>query len=76
MTYFPNFIFIDIDRCLFTTDNEFRGAVKQTRKSIDQTLGGKPTVLWSGNGVHIYQSVEAIVFEQESLQFAFDFAGY
>jgi len=62
----PNFIFIDIDRSLFTTDNEFWGAVKQTCKNIVQTLGGKPSILWSGNGVHICQPIEAIVFEQES----------
>jgi hypothetical protein len=41
----PNFIFIDIDRCLFTTDKEFWGAVKDTCKNIEQTLGGRPTVL-------------------------------
>jgi hypothetical protein len=68
----PNFIFIDIDRCLFTTDKEFWGAVKETSKNIEQTLGGKPTVLWSGNGVHICQPVEAIVLEQESKFAQFD----
>jgi hypothetical protein len=68
----PNFIFIDIDRSLFTTDNEFWGAIKETCKNIDQTLGGKPTVLWSGNGVHICQPVESIVLEQESKFAQFD----
>jgi hypothetical protein len=61
----PNFIFIDIDRCLFRTDKEFWIEVKETCKNIEQT-GGKPSVLWSGNGVHIYQPVEAVVLEQES----------
>jgi hypothetical protein len=50
----PNFIFIDIDRCLFGTDQELWGAVKETCKNIDQTLGGRPTVLWSGNGRNIF----------------------
>jgi hypothetical protein len=68
----PNLIFIDIDRCLFTTAKEFWGAVEETSKNIDQTLGGKPTVLWSGNGVHICQPIEAIVFEQESKFAQFD----
>jgi hypothetical protein len=68
----PNFIFIDIDRCLFTTDQEFWGAVQETCKNIEQTLGGKPTVLWSGNGVHIYQPVEAVVLERESKFVQFD----
>ena len=47
-------------------------AVKETCKNIDQTLSGRPTVLWSGNGVHICQPVEAIVFEQESKFAQFD----
>jgi hypothetical protein len=34
-----NFIFIDIDKCLFTTDKEFRTAVQTTFKNIKQTLG-------------------------------------
>jgi hypothetical protein len=68
----PNFVFIDIDRCLFKTDKEFWSAVQDTSKNIEQTLGGKPTVLWSGNGVHIWQPVESIVFEQESKFAQFD----
>jgi hypothetical protein len=52
-----------MDRCLFTTDKEFWMAVEETSKNIEQTLGGKPTVLWSGNGVHICQSVEIVVLE-------------
>jgi Primase X len=68
----PNFIFIDIDRSLFTTDKEFWMAVNKTGKNIDQTLGGKPTVLWSGNGVHICQPIEAIVLEEESKFAQFD----
>jgi Primase X len=68
----PNFIFIDIDRSLFTTDKEFWMAVNKTGKNIDQTLGGKPSILWSGNGVHICQPVESIVLEQESKFAQFD----
>jgi hypothetical protein len=33
---------------------------------------GKPTVLWSGNGVHTCQPVEAVVLEQESKFAEFD----
>ena len=35
-------------------------------------MGGKPTILWSGNGVHICQPVEAIILEQESKFAQFD----
>jgi hypothetical protein len=44
----PNFIFLDIDRCLFRTDQEFWRAVQETSKNIEQILGGKPSILWSG----------------------------
>jgi hypothetical protein len=39
--------------------------VEKTCKNTEQTLLGKPTILWSGNGVHICQPIEAIVLEQE-----------
>jgi hypothetical protein len=35
----PNFIFIDIDRCLFRTDKEFWLALEQTLKNMEQSLG-------------------------------------
>lgn len=47
-------------------------AVQETCKTIEQTLGGKPSILWSGNGVHICQPVEAIVLEQENKFAQFD----
>jgi hypothetical protein len=46
--------------------------VEETCKNIEQTLGDKPTILWSGNGVHICQPVESMVFEQESKFAQFD----
>ena len=48
----PNFIFIDIDRTLLTKDQEFSMAVKETCKNIEQTLGGKSTIMewqWSAH---------------------------
>ena len=48
---------------MFRTDQEFWGGLQETCKN------SKPTVLWSGNGTHIRQPLEAIVMEQES-QFA------
>lgn len=68
----PNFIFIDMDRCLFTTEQEFWIAVEETNKNIEQIVGGKPSMLWSGNGVHICQPIEAIILEQESKFVIFD----
>jgi hypothetical protein len=57
---------------LFRTDKEFWSVIEHTYKNIEQTLRGKPSVLWSGNGVHIYQPVEAVVLEQESKFAQFD----
>jgi hypothetical protein len=68
----PNFIFIDIDRCMLRNDKEFWTVVEETCKNITEILGGKPTMLWSGNGVHICQPIEAIVLEQESKFAQFD----
>jgi Primase X len=57
---------------LFRTDQEFWTAVEQTRKNTEQILRGKPSILWSGNGVHICQPVEAVILEQESKFAIFD----
>jgi Primase X len=62
----PNFIFIDLDRSGFKTERTHKLALSLTLKNIKEKLGGanNPTVLWSGNGYHIYQPVEALVLEQ------------
>jgi hypothetical protein len=67
----PNFIFIDLDRCNFTTENELRLALDKTLKNI-RYLGAEPTVLWSGNGYHVYLPFNAFVLEQEEVFANFD----
>lgn len=69
----PYFIFIDLDRSGFKTTENHTQALSITLKNIEEKLdGGKPTVVWSGNGFHIYQPVEAIVLEQEEVFSRFD----
>jgi Primase X len=68
----PNFIFIDLDRTSFRSDSTFWLAVNKTCKNIQVLLGGNPTILWTGNGAHIYQPVEGIILELESLFSEFD----
>jgi hypothetical protein len=64
----PSFIFIDLDKSGFKTPEAHRLALSMTLKNIEEKLdGGKPTVVWSGNGFHIYQPVEAIVLELEEV---------
>jgi hypothetical protein len=60
----PNFIFIDLDRSGFKTEMAHKSALSLTLKNIQEKLGGNPTVLWSGNGCHLYQPIEAFVLEQ------------
>ena len=57
----PKFIFIDINRATFDTDRKFELVVNRTCKNINEILGGKPTILWTGNGIHIYQPVQGVI---------------
>jgi hypothetical protein len=62
-----------LDRSGFKTPEAYKQALSITLKNIKEKLdGGKPTIVWSGNGYHIYQPVEAIVLEQEEIFSKFD----
>jgi Primase X len=64
----PNFLFLDLDRSVFESEKAFNAAFNKTLKNLDNILDAKnPTVLWSGNGYHIYQPLEAFPLEQEIL---------
>ncbi len=64
----PNFLFIDLDRSTFETEREHRLALTNTLINIKEKLSeAYPTVLWSGNGYHIYQPIEAFVLEEEEI---------
>ena len=62
----PDFIFTDLDRCTFDTERAHKLALDNTLKNI-RDLGAEPTVLWSGNGYHIYLPINAFVLEQEEI---------
>ena len=65
----PNFLFIDLDRCRFKSIEALNRALKKTLKSIKENFGDNisPTVLWTGNGYHIYLPVTGIILELESI---------
>lgn len=76
----PNFLFIDLDKSSFKTQRAHKSALNLTLKNIKEKMdGAHPTVLWSGNGYHIYQSLNAEFpleqnetfskFDQPSIQF-------
>ena len=64
MQYAPNFIFIDLDLSTFGTIGGLQSALSETLENINNVLCGFPTVLWTGNGYHIYLPVDAPVLEQ------------
>jgi hypothetical protein len=61
----PNLIMIDIDKSRFQTDIALRLALSKTVTNIREMLdGAHPTVLWTGNGYHVIQPIEAVVLEE------------
>ena len=64
----PNFLFIDLDKDIVGTARAHRLALTNTLRKIKEKLSeAYPTVLWSGNGYHIYQPIEAFVLEEEEV---------
>ncbi|MDN5847022.1 MAG: DNA primase noncatalytic subunit PriX, partial [Candidatus Nitrosocosmicus sp.] len=71
--YPPDFIFIDLDRSDFKTLRGLQTTLSKTLKNISRLLdGSKPTVLWTGNGYHIYQPLESIILEQYDIFTGFE----
>lgn len=62
--YPPNFIFADLDVSLFNDKNVLDRALDATLRNVRIKINGSPTVLWTGNGYHIYQPIEALILEQ------------
>jgi hypothetical protein len=69
----PSFLFIDLDKRAFKDVRAHTFALKKTLKNLKEKLGGAhPTLLWSGNGYHVYQPIDAIVLEQFDIFSEFD----
>ncbi len=64
--YPPNFIFADLDLSLIRTEQGLEKALSDIPRIMRFKLNGFPTVLWTGNGYHIYQSIDAQIPEQFS----------
>jgi hypothetical protein len=63
-----NFIFIDLDLSHFRNREALDRCLSKTLNTIKEKLNcAYPTVLWSGNGYHIYLPAEAPILEQESI---------
>jgi hypothetical protein len=61
----PSFIMIDLDLKDFGySKHKLDRALQNTLKKIKQVIGGYPTVLWTGNGYHIYQPMKGFILEE------------
>lgn len=62
----PSFVMMDLDLRDFNNskDKLDKGLNKSLRK-INTIIAGYPTVLWTGNGYHIYQPIEGFILEEE-----------
>jgi hypothetical protein len=64
----PNFIFIDLDLSRFNSRDALHKALRNVLKNIKENFrDAQPTVIWSGNGYHIYLPIRAFVLESESV---------
>jgi hypothetical protein len=61
-----NFLFIDLDLKDFKSKDALDKAKNNTLRKIEKVLGEdfKPTVLWTGNGYHIYEALEGFILEE------------
>ena len=60
----PSIIMIDLDICNYNKDIMLLNqALDDTLKRIKYRLDAIPTVLWSGNGYHIYICIDAFILE-------------
>ena len=62
--YPPNFIFADLDSSTFKSKDSLQRALSTTLRIIRFKINGTPTVLWTGNGYHIYQPMDAVILEE------------
>ena len=64
----PSLVMIDLDRGS-SSNNSYMliVALKTTLKHIWRILRVNPTVLWTGNGYHIYLPIRALILEREHM---------
>lgn len=62
-----SFIMVDLDLKDFgdlKKEKLLEKALNKASDNIKKIIGGNPTVLWTGNGYHIYQPVDGILLEE------------
>jgi hypothetical protein len=60
----PNMIMIDLDSSDFNNEfNTMKSTLRKTLMRINHLFRMRPSVIWSGNGYHIYIPIGAVVLE-------------
>jgi hypothetical protein len=66
-----SFLMVDVDsKDFINEDSKKKGkavlerVLNNTLQKIKESIGGNPTVLWTGNGYHIYQPVNGYILEE------------
>jgi hypothetical protein len=60
-----SFLMVDLDLKDFADEKKRGKAVlNKTLQNITESIGGNPTVLWTGNGYHVYQPVSGFILEE------------
>jgi hypothetical protein len=71
-----SFLMVDLDSKDFADETAeaksvLQKALNKTLKKIIESIGGNPTVLWTGNGYHIYQPVSGFILEEYEIFYEF-----
>ena len=62
----PSFVMMDIDlRDFNNSRDKLDRSMNGVLKKIKSIICGHPTVLWTGNGYHIYQPMDGFILEEE-----------
>jgi Primase X len=65
-----SFLMVDLDLKDFAQEEDsykkepLDRALNKTLHNIKESIGGNPTVLWTGNGYHVYQPVKGYILEE------------
>src|SRR5205807_2213800 len=66
-----SFLMVDLDMKDFKREEDSKKTEKLLEKALNkaidkikENIGGNPTVLWTGNGYHIYQPVTGFILEE------------
>jgi hypothetical protein len=63
----PDFVFVDLDLVNFNNDKSKIDKILKSTVNKIEGLGSSPTVIWSGNGYHIYLPLDAMVLDSEEV---------